>query len=117
MPPPPQSTSSARFLLRRNRSLKIHRPPAPDAELPPPCKAWPKPGWSCPHAHAPPSLHYEYFLRNKFSRVGSFAGVERGKAQMRISAVYRPAQHTCQNLGCYHAGSSLLNPYWRSVVS
>ncbi len=28
---------------------------------------------------------------------------------MRISAVHRPTQHTCQNLGCYHAGSRRLN--------
>src|SRR5258708_28464647 len=28
---------------------------------------------------------------------------------MRISAAHRPAQHTCQNLGCYHAGSGSLN--------
>jgi hypothetical protein len=39
--------------------------------------------------------------------------VEREKAQkseMKNSAVYRPAQPTCQNLGCYHAPSRRLNP-------
>ena len=35
--------------------------------------------------------------------------MEREKAQKRISAVHRPAQHTCQNLGCYHAPSKRLN--------
>ena len=29
---------------------------------------------------------------------------------MKNSAVYRPAQPTCQNLGCYHAASGRLNP-------
>jgi uncharacterized membrane protein YGL010W len=30
---------------------------------------------------------------------------------MKTSAVYRPAQPTCQNLGCYHAPSRRLNPH------
>jgi len=29
---------------------------------------------------------------------------------MKTSTAYRPAQPTCQNLGCYHAASGRLNP-------
>src|SRR5580698_6488559 len=72
------------------------RPPVPAAALLLPCKAWPRAARSSPHAHAPPSRHYEYFPRNRLSPVGSFAGVEKQKAQNSESRLHNEDQHSIQ---------------------
>src|SRR5882762_7138813 len=69
MLPPSKSTSCGQFPPPRNQWWRSHRPRGRGVGLRPPCKAWQRPAWSCPHVRDPQSQHCGYFHLNRLSRV------------------------------------------------